>query len=155
LTLVINRRATRARTDERLALAPPAYNALAEQTTAMTVRLSRPFLRSGFVVALVVVFALAMLPLPAPITVVSFQDKIEHGLAFLALTLLGQAGWPAQRMLIALGLVLYGALIEIAQHWLTTHRVGDPADVLANSIGVAVGTVVALRAARSDRGLAG
>jgi len=135
---------------ERLALAWSAYNAETAQTAAMPARLSRPLLRSGFVVALVVVFALAMLPLPAPITVVSFQDKIEHCLAFVALTLLGQAGWPARTARIAGGLVLYGVLIELVQHWLTAHRVGDPLDALANSIGVAVGVGIALRVARGD-----
>jgi VanZ family protein len=120
----------------------------------MPARLARPHLRSAFILALVVVFVLAMLPLPAPITVVAYQDKIEHCLAFLALTLLGLAGWPGRTVRIAGGLVLYGVVIELAQHWLTTHRVGDPADVLANSVGVALGTGIALRVARGDRRLA-
>jgi glycopeptide antibiotics resistance protein len=120
----------------------------------MPARLSRPLLRTGFVLALVVVFALAMLPLPATITVVSYQDKIEHCLAFLALTLLGLAGWRGRTVQIAGGLVLYGAVIELTQHWLTIHRVGDPLDVLANSVGVALGTGIAMRMARGDRRLA-
>lgn len=120
----------------------------------MPAPLARLLLRSGFMLALVVVFALAMLPLAVPITVVAHQDKIEHCLAFLALTLLGLAGWPGRTVQIAGGLVLYGVVIELAQHWLTTHRVGDPVDVLANSVGVALGAGIALRVARGDRRLA-
>ena len=105
----------------------------------MRYRLS-PFVpRSAFVVALVVIFVLAMIPLPTIPVVVDFQDKVEHCGAFAVLMLMGWAGWPSRTMRVAGGLVLYGLLIEVAQDQLTTNRVGDPLDWLADSLGIVIG----------------
>lgn len=72
-------------------------------------------------------------------------DKLQHALAFALLTwfagrlflLFGRSavqGWFA-----ALGTsVLFGALVEIAQAKLTTERIGDPLDLLANFCGAAI-----------------
>ena len=99
-----------------------------------------PFaLRSTFIVALAVIFALAMIPLPMVPMVVAFQDKVEHCGAFAVLMLMGWAGWPSRASRVAGGLVLYGLLIEVAQDQLTTNRVGDPLDWLADSLGIAIG----------------
>ena len=99
-----------------------------------------PFVvRSTFIVALVVIFALAMIPLPMVPMVVAFQDKVEHCGAFAVLMLMGWAGWPSRASRVAGGLVLYGLLIEVAQDQLTTNRVGDPLDWLADSLGIAIG----------------
>lgn len=108
-------------------------------------RLPPPFLRSAFVVALVTIFILAMIPLPAAMTVFEMQDKVEHAGAFVVLMLIGHAAWPRRSTAIALLLVVYGILIEVAQHSLTTNRVGDPWDVVADSVGVALGLLLIRR----------
>ena len=59
-------------------------------------RLPQPLLKSAFIAAVLVVFALTMMPLPEMTQVVSSQDKFEHAIAFLVLMLLGAGGWPAR-----------------------------------------------------------
>lgn len=111
-------------------------------------RLPRPLLKSAFIAAVLVVFALTMMPLPEMTQVVSSQDKFEHAIAFLVLMLLGAGGWPGQLGRVAVGLSAYGLLIEICQHTLTTNRFGDPWDWVADSVGVAIGWLLVRRAAR-------
>ena len=111
-------------------------------------RLPRPLLRGLFIAAVLVVFALTMMPLPEMTQVVSSQDKFEHAIAFFALMLLGAGGWPERIGRIAVGLSAYGLMIEICQHTLTTNRFGDPWDWVADSVGVLLGGLLARRAAR-------
>ena len=106
---------------------------------------SRPLLRSAFVLALIVIFVLAMIPMAVVPEVVSFQDKLHHTAAFAVLMLLGQAGWPARPGRLATGLLLYGILIELCQHFLTTNRVGEVQDVLADMLGVLAAWLLAMR----------
>ena len=72
--------------------------------------------QSAFVAAVLVVFALTMMPLPEMTVVVSSQDKFEHAIAFLVLMLLGTGGWPRAGRGMAVGLSAYGLLIEVCQH---------------------------------------
>lgn len=111
-------------------------------------RLPQPLLKSAFTAAMIVVFALTMMPLPEMTQVVSAQDKFEHAIAFLVLTLLGAGGWPERIGRVAVGLSAYGLLIEICQHTLTTNRFGDPWDWVADSVGVVIGWLLVRRAAR-------
>ena len=74
----------------------------------MFLRLPQPLFRAAFVVAVILVFILTMMPLPAQISVVSNQDKFEHAIAFCVLMLTGWSGWPARAPRIAAGLVAYG-----------------------------------------------
>ena len=106
-------------------------------------RLPPLLLRSAFVVAVVVIFVLAMIPLTGMPVVFSFQDKVEHCVAFLVLMIMGWAAWPGRTVRIAGGLVAYGLLIEVAQSTLTATRVGDPWDWLADSVGVGIGWMLA------------
>lgn len=100
---------------------------------------SSPLARSAFAITLTVVFVLAMIPLSAVPVVVSFQDKLEHAIAFAVLMFMGWTGWPARTRRVAAGLLAYGLLIEFCQHTLTLNRVGDPLDVLADTVGIFVG----------------
>ncbi len=115
----------------------------------LTPLLSSPLVRGGFVTALIGVFILAMIPLSAVPTVVSYQDKVEHAVAFAGLMLIGWAGWPQCTKPVAAGLMAYGVLIELCQHTLTTNRVGDPWDVVADTAGIFIGAwLIRARAAR-------
>ena len=66
------------------------------------------------------------------------DDKVMHALTFLVLTLSGLlAGFPVRAL--AVGLAAYAVGTEVLQHLLPIGRHGDPADVLADLVGVAVG----------------
>ncbi|MBS0369065.1 MAG: VanZ family protein [Proteobacteria bacterium] len=95
--------------------------------------------RATFILSLIVIFTMAMIPLPEALNAFSFQDKLEHCSAFLVLMLLGWSGWPSRLWSIAAGLLLYGVLIELAQHFFTLNRVGDPWDVVADASGLLIG----------------
>lgn len=79
-------------------------------------------------------------------------DKVEHGAGFalpLALTVLalglrvGPEAFRRRRVLTLLvgASAAHAVVSEIVQHAWYRHRTGDPADVLADWVGVAVGAV--------------
>ena len=107
----------------------------------------RQLLRFVFVSSLFAVFWLALLPAPDVVKLVSWQDKIEHAVLFAALALLALAAWPQRPLAIALGLLAYGAAMEVAQSF-TAHRFGDPWDWLADAVGLLVLLPFALRRRR-------
>jgi VanZ family protein len=78
--------------------------------------------------------------LPGPlIETYSAWDKLEHALAYLLLTL-WFTGLLERRHYhwAAVGAALLGLAIEWAQGGLTTTRQGDPLDLVANLVGIAV-----------------
>lgn len=108
-------------------------------------------LRPAFIAALIVVFALALTPVPDGLMLFSWQDKLEHLLVFLGLYLLGISAWPGRPGTIGVSLVLYGAAMEIAQS-ATVHRYGDKWDWTADCIGIAAGMLaIHLRTKHAQR----
>ena len=91
-----------------------------------------------FALALASVTVLALLPVELlTLPVFNWWDKAQHALAFGVLSLLGFAAFPARLWPVALGMVLYGVAIELAQlavGW----RFGEWQDVLADITGVMV-----------------
>lgn len=81
------------------------------------------------------------------LTWIRWLDKWMHGVTFLALTI-WFAGLYRVRSYwrVALGLLLFGLLIEICQK-LVGYRTADPFDVAADTAGIAVGLVVAIAGA--------
>lgn len=72
-------------------------------------------------------------------------DKAQHALAFALLAALGLAGYRTHPTRVVLGLLLFGAAIELTQGW-TGLREADLLDWLADTMGVAaVGLAGALR----------
>jgi len=73
------------------------------------------------------------------------SDKLEHALAFFALSAsavqLFRRGMPL--LLVAGGLLLLGAAIEIAQHLFTTSRAMELGDLVADALGIAAGLATA------------
>jgi hypothetical protein len=65
----------------------------------------RTIFRILFCTLLLAVFWLALMPAPNIAKLVSWQDKIEHALAFATLALLAYAGWPRHPLRIAAGLL--------------------------------------------------
>lgn len=98
-------------------------------------------MRLGFFGALVVIFVLALMPLPAGFNVFSWQDKVEHVLAFLALGLLGVTARLARPRITLAGLLAYGGLIEVAQG-MTSYRTADPADFVADACGLLLAALI-------------
>lgn len=72
-------------------------------------------------------------------------DKLNHAAAFAALAWAAVLGFREQRNYgrhVALGLVAYGAAIEIAQSFVPG-RASEWGDLLADSLGIAVGMLLA------------
>ena len=105
----------------------------------MITRLSR----MAFYVGLLLVVALSLIPqdaMPAP----SLGDKAGHALAYAALAVAGGISHRGLRslILVALGLLLLGAALELAQSALPG-RIASLYDVLANAIGIVLGSLFA------------
>lgn len=94
-------------------------------------------------IAIVVVLSLApSVPMPD----VPDGDKLGHFLAYFALAASAvqlYARWPAL-LGAGIGLVLLGIGLEYAQGALTDTRMQDPADALANTLGVIAGLATRL-----------
>ncbi len=71
-------------------------------------------------------------------------DKAQHAIGFVVLSLLGLTSYPSRRVHVLVGLLIFGAAIEIAQS-VTGWRYGDPLDWVADAVGVLAG-FLALRA---------
>lgn len=89
---------------------------------------------------------LAMLVLslmPASLSVPSTGwDKSNHTLGFAVLAFLAYWAWPGHIPLSHLGLLGYGALIEVLQS-LTPDRMAEWSDLWADGVGLLVGAVLA------------
>ena len=69
---------------------------------------------------------------------VSLNDKVIHALLY---AVLAAAWWLAIKhpVWIIVGVTLYGALLELLQHYCTLTRSGEMADFLADFIGALIG----------------
>jgi VanZ family protein len=69
-------------------------------------------------------------------------DKLEHAVIFgLPVALIMLARRRFSRLVVAI-FALHAVVSELIQHFFYTHRSGDPFDVLADVIGVGLGTAV-------------
>lgn len=96
-----------------------------------------------FVAELVLVTWVSLLPgsmLPGSI---QFWDKAQHALEFSGLTLTGSLAYIRNPMGLALGLMIYGALIEVSQSGFTTTRCGELNDWYADVVGMLIGCLLA------------
>ncbi len=104
----------------------------------------RNFSRIAFVIGLLAVILLSLLPqevLPDP----GIWDKWNHVMAYGALALAGGFGFRGLRslLLVGIGLLILGIALEIAQAALP-HRSASAYDVLANLIGISLGSIAAI-----------
>lgn len=90
--------------------------------------------------AIATVVALSLTP-PPPMAVPRGFDKLEHllGYALLAAGAVLLFARRGAQLRAAAGLVALGGVLEIAQAALTQARTADPADAVANALGVALG----------------
>ena len=83
----------------------------------------------------------------APKTDVGFSniDKMYHLFAYFTLSLFWLFSFYKKSSLkyfIVLACLIYGILIEVIQHTLTTYRTGDYKDAIANTLGSIFGLIV-------------
>jgi VanZ family protein len=97
-----------------------------------------------WLLAIVVLVVVCLLP-GSDLPQLSVSDKLEHALAFLLLSSaavqLFLRGKPLA--IVVLGLLALGVAIELAQALLTTSRMMEAGDVVADAVGVAIGIVSA------------
>jgi len=90
---------------------------------------------------LLVVSTCAMLTPGGAVPTQGLDDKVMHGLVFLALAVTGRwAGYAA--LPLAVALVGYAGLTEVLQTVLPINRDGDPRDLVADGIGIVIGLVL-------------
>lgn len=97
--------------------------------------------RAFLAVQVIVVAWLALMPSPPP-PEPSFGDKLEHMAAFAVMTVTGVNAFGGRWRPVALALLAYGALIELAQSFTAT-RTAEWGDLLADAAGIAAGLGVA------------
>lgn len=103
----------------------------------------RRYLSMFFVVELLIVAWLSLIPvclIPGPI---QFWDKAQHAMEFLGLTVTGLLAHPRRTVSLGLGLMSYGALIEVSQSSFTTTRSGEVSDWFADVAGLFIGYLLA------------
>ena len=74
---------------------------------------------------------------------VSLNDKVMHGLFYTLLAVL----WviPVRRPVwVCIGVTMYGALLELLQHYCTITRSGEWLDVLADFLGALIGVIIVI-----------
>lgn len=108
----------------------------------MLYRIPRTFWLLAFVICLVSVLTLALMKDPSSLLDTGW-DKGNHVLAFTVLTFLGRMSFPAQRVLLLLGLLAYGALIENLQ-FMTGYRFSEYQDLAADVVGMVLGYLLAV-----------
>jgi VanZ family protein len=91
----------------------------------------------AFVVCAVAVLVLALMSTPPP-AITTGWDKSNHLMAFGVMTWLGCKALPHRGVPLLLGLLAYGALIEILQSY-TPNRSAEWVDLLADGFGIAIG----------------
>jgi peptidoglycan/LPS O-acetylase OafA/YrhL len=90
-------------------------------------------LRIAFWAACLFAFVMAVLPHP-PMLPGKPSDKLQHIFAFLVLAVLGWLAYPEMKKReLLLGLMAFGAVIEIVQAIPALHRDSDPFDWLADT----------------------
>jgi VanZ family protein len=109
------------------------------------------FVRLSFWAAIAFTFVMATLPQP-PALPGEPSDKVQHILAFVVLTVMGTAAHQEPRSYIsAIGLLAFGALIEVVQAYPPLHRSSDVRDWIADAAAVSVtfGLITGLRVLQS------
>ena len=101
-----------------------------------------PYMPLLFCIGIITTTILGLIPSNTVPNAFQFWDKAQHTLAFLMLAMTGGLAFPKKSNQVFMGLIIYGALIEIMQSTLTTTRFGDVWDWVADGVGVFIGMAV-------------
>lgn len=82
---------------------------------------------------------------------VDLWDKAQHALAWSALAVLGLALWPRRPWAAAGAALALGLAVELLQAAMGFGRMGDPADLAADAVGVAAALALAALFRRGRR----
>jgi VanZ family protein len=94
--------------------------------------------RTAFWAAAAFAFVMAVLPHP-PEVPGNPNDKVQHVVAFVTLSLLGSFAYPKATLVsLLLRLSLFGAFIEVVQAIPMLHRDSDILDWVADTVAIAV-----------------
>lgn len=106
-----------------------------------TLKYGRFWLVFGWL-AIVAALIVCLLP-PQYVEVPNANDKMEHALGYVLLTLWFCGIYPrSQYWKIAVGYLIFGAVIEMLQSWMHLGRNGDINDMVADAAGIAVGVLL-------------
>lgn len=98
----------------------------------------QPLWRAVLVVSAAAILFLATTSEPYPIPA-SANDKVNHVLAFIQLTVVARLAWPGLgRLWIIPGLLGFGLAIEVVQAQLP-YRTFAVSDIVADAVGIAIG----------------
>ena len=98
------------------------------------------------------VFTIVMALIPSDVLMqFNLWDKAQHALAFAVLTLTGSLAYANKTKVVYIGLILYGVIIEVMQNTLTSTRFGGVSDILADSVGMAIGFFIYLAVRKTFR----
>lgn len=94
------------------------------------------FAQFSFFAAALITFIMAVLPHPPHVPFAS-SDKVQHMAAFATLAVLGTIAFPSIRIsYLIVGLIAFGALIEVVQMIPVLHRDSDILDLAADTLAV-------------------
>lgn len=108
----------------------------------------RPARIAVFVSLIAIVSWLAVSPVPPRGADVGW-DKANHALAFAVMFVSGRLAWPHRPWGMALGLLGYGALIELVQSQVP-NRSAEFVDLAADAVGIAIGMAIGALLARAS-----
>jgi VanZ family protein len=112
----------------------------------LPLRFPRMWLVLGWTFVVLALFA-CLAPSNTPVLheVFRFNDKVEHAVGYLCLTLWFVGIYPRSHYArIAVALFAMGVTVEYLQGWMSLGRSRDPYDVMANTVGIAIGMSLAL-----------
>ena len=100
-----------------------------------------------FIVCFAILTYLLLMEMPPSNDPSLYKDKIEHIIAFGGVAFWGLMAFPRHRFSIAIGLTIFGALMEVLQGVMTTTRQPSIYDWLADLVGIALtwGVVILLQ----------
>jgi VanZ family protein len=85
------------------------------------------------------VLVLALIPLKQSSQGIPHADKMAHAVAFAGLSMLAVAAWPGRWLPVAVGMLGFGAAIEVMQGAFTMARQASWLDLSADAVGIALG----------------
>jgi hypothetical protein len=97
--------------------------------------------RAAFAAAVIANFAVLYWPRAVSQGGIPFADKVVHVAIFAVVAATGRRAGVPLGWLVGL-LAAQAVTSELVQHWFLVNRTGDPADVAADLVGVAVGVLL-------------